>query len=131
MKPLRHPRLWLVLWLLAIALVIALSLGPPLSLPQAPKYTDKIEHALAYCLLAAAAVQLFGSRRALAIAGLGLVLMGAGLEWAQGAYTDNRMQDPLDALANTLGVLLGLATALTPLRDLLLRLERRVAGARR
>jgi hypothetical protein len=35
------------------------------------------------------------------------------------------MQDPWDALANTLGVLAGAATALTPWRDLLLRLDRR------
>ena len=34
-----------------------------------------------------------------------------------------RMLDRADALANTLGVLIGLATAFTPLRDLLLRLD--------
>ncbi len=130
MKPLRHPRAWLALWLLAIAVVIVLSLGPPLSLPEAPKNTDKIEHALGYFLLAASAVQLFASRRGLAIAGLGLVLLGAGLEWAQGTFTENRMADPMDALANTLGVLAGLAVALTPLRDLLLRIERRLPRRR-
>jgi hypothetical protein len=31
------------------------------------------------------------------------------------------MADPMDAIANTVGVLAGMATALTPLRDLLLR----------
>ena len=39
--------------------------------------------------------------------------------------------DPWDALANTAGVLLGLAIALSPWRDLLLRLERRVSPGRR
>lgn len=126
LKPLRHPRAWLLLWLLAITVVVVLSLGPPLALPQAPKNTDKIEHALGYFLLAFSAVQLFASRRSLVLAGLGLVLLGVGLEWAQGAFTADRMPDPLDALANTLGVLAGLATSLTPLRDLLLRIESRL-----
>lgn len=131
MKPLRHPRFWLALWLLAIAVVVVLSLGPPLALPEAPKNTDKLEHALGYFLLAAAAVQLFAAKRRLAIAGLGLVLLGVGLEWAQGTFTVNRTADPLDALANTLGVLAGLGVALTPLRDLLLRLEGRLPRWRR
>ena len=54
-------------------------------------------------------------------AGVGLVLMGGGIGFAQGALTSNRSADPMDALANTIGVLSGLATALTPLRDILLR----------
>lgn len=124
LKPLRHPRAWSALWALAIAIVIVLSLGPPLSMPEAPKNADKLQHASGYFLLAASAVQLFATRRALAVAGLGLVLLGIGLEWAQGAFTADRMADPLDALANTVGVLAGLALALTPLRDLLLRIER-------
>ena len=53
--------------------------------------------------------------------GAGLVLMGVGIEFAQGALTSNRMADPMDAVANTVGVLAGMATALTPLRDMLLR----------
>ena len=36
-----------------------------------------------------------------------------------------RMLDRADAFANTMGVLIGLATAFTPLRDALLRLDRR------
>jgi type III secretory pathway component EscS len=37
-----------------------------------------------------------------------------------------RMLDRNDALANTIGVLIGLATAMTPLRDVLLRFDRRL-----
>lgn len=66
-------------------------------------------------------MQLFRPGRPLLWVGVGLVLMGVGIEFAQGALTSNRTADPMDALANTIGVLAGMATALTPLRDLLMR----------
>ena len=76
-------------------------------------------------LLAAAAVQLFAARHALWRSAIGLVALGIALEIAQGAFTATRQMDVFDALANTGGVVLGMATVLTPLRDLLLRLQRR------
>lgn len=126
-KPLRHARFWLSLWGAAVLAVIVVCLipPPPLDLPQ---NSDKVEHFLAYFLLAASAVQVFATRRALWVAGVGLVLMGLGIEWAQGALTDNRMADPIDALANTSGVVAGMLTALTPLANLLLRLQPRRAS---
>jgi hypothetical protein len=51
--------------------------------------------------------------------------MGIGLEYAQGAFTADRMMDRMDALANTLGVIAGLGLQLTPWRDLLLHFDRR------
>ncbi|MFO7339832.1 MAG: VanZ family protein [Lysobacteraceae bacterium] len=120
LKPLRRPRLWLGLWLLALAVVCVASLVPPPPV-ELPRHGDKLEHLLAYAALAAAAVQLFRPGRALWTAGIGLVLMGAALELAQGALTATRLADPADALANTAGVLLGLGTRLTRWRDLLLR----------
>ena len=124
LKPLRRARLWLALWCAAVLAVIVVCLipPPPLSLPQ---NSDKLEHFLAYFLLAGSAVQLFAQRRALWLVGAGLVLMGIGIEWAQGALTATRMADPMDALANTTGVLAGLLLVFTPLRDLLLRLQPR------
>lgn len=126
-KPLRHARFWLSLWGAAVLVVIVVCLipPPPLDLPQ---NSDKVEHFLAYFLLAASAVQVFATRRALWVAGVGLVLMGVGIEWAQGALTDNRMADPIDALANTSGVVAGMLIALTPLANLLLRLQPRRAS---
>ena len=126
LKPLRWPRLWLALWGLAILVVIVVCLMPPPALPSLPDNSDKVEHLLAYFFLAAVAVQLFTGRRALWIVGIGLVVLGIGIEVAQGALTSNRSADPHDALANTIGVLLGMATLLTPWRDLLQRLERRL-----
>ncbi|AMJ56254.1 MULTISPECIES: hypothetical protein [Stenotrophomonas] len=124
LKPLRHQGFWLGLWCAAVVAVIVVCLipPPPLDLPQ---NSDKLEHLLAYFMLSASAVQLFGSRRALCGAALGLVALGVGIEWAQGALTSTRTPDPMDALANSCGVLIGMATALTPLRDVLLRLQRR------
>jgi len=51
--------------------------------------------------------------------------MGIGLEYLQAQMGLGRMLDRADALANTIGVLIGLATAFTPWRDALLRFERR------
>lgn len=124
LKPLRRQKFWLLLWCTAVLAVIVVCLipPPPLALPQ---NSDKVEHFLAYFLLAGSAVQLFATRRALCMVALGLVVMGVGIEWLQGALTETRMADPMDALANSVGVLVGMLTVFTPLRDLLLRLQSR------
>ena len=124
LKPLRHPVFWCAMWCLAIAIVVVVSLMPPPPMPDIDG-GDKIGHFLAYFVLAASAVQLFRNWPALLGAGLGLVLLGVGIEYAQDTLTTTRMIDPKDALANTLGVIAGLATRLTPLRDLLLRMDGR------
>ena len=125
LKPLRRPRLWLGLWIAAIVALVVICLVPLDSLPPLPDNSDKLEHLLGYFALSAAAVQLFGSRRALSLVAVGLVALGIGIEIAQG-YTVYRSSDLADALANTLGVLLGMATAVTPWRDLLVRMEKRL-----
>ncbi|SFR86043.1 VanZ like family protein [Stenotrophomonas maltophilia] len=119
-KPLRRPWLWTALWVLAVLFVIVVCLIPPPPIPV-PENGDKVEHFLAYFILSGSAVQLFRQGRPLLWVGLGLVLMGIGIEFAQGALTRDRMADPMDAVANTVGVLAGMGLALTPLRDLLLR----------
>lgn len=118
-KPFLRPGLWLGLWWLAVLAVVVLSLTPPPAV-ELPRHGDKVEHLLAYALLAAAAVQVFRRGWPVRSAGLGLVLLGIALELAQGALTATRMADPADALANTGGVLLGMSTALAPWRDALL-----------
>ena len=122
LKPLRFPRVWLGLWWLAIVVTIVVCLipPPPLALPQ---NSDKVEHFLAYFVLAGSAVQIYRTRAALAWAGVGLVGLGIGIEFAQGALTATRMADPMDVLANSIGVVAGLSLAFTPLRDLLVRLR--------
>jgi len=122
LKPLRWPRFWLGLWWLAIAVTITVCLIPPPPLDLPPN-SDKVEHFLAYFVLAGAAVQIYRTRAALLWAAAGLVGLGIGIEFLQAALTDNRMADAMDALANSIGVLAGIALAFTPLRDLLLRLR--------
>lgn len=124
LKPLRRPWLWLGLWIGAIAGVVILSLVPPPDM-DLPEGADKVEHFIAYLAISASAVQLFASRRALVWIGLGMVALGVGLEFAQHLATTTRQMDQADAWADLLGVVAGLATAFTPLRDLLLRLEGR------
>ncbi len=123
LKPFRRPGLWAGLWMLAIAAVVVGSLVPGKDLPTVP-VSDKFEHFAAYALLAAGAVQLFTRRTSWAFVCLLLVLMGIGLEILQAKMALGRMLDRNDALANTIGVLLGLATSFTPWRDALLRFDR-------
>ena len=123
LKPLRHPRLWLSLWWLAVVVVLVVCLVPAPDLPITPPGGDKVEHFLAYFLLAASAVQLYQGRRALWRVAIGLGLLGIGIEWAQYAFTTTRAMDPWDAVADMLGVGAGFATLLTPLRNLLLRID--------
>ncbi|MGO4552227.1 VanZ family protein [Lysobacter sp. 2RAF19] len=108
-----------------IAVVIIGSLLPALLLPDLPEGGDKVEHLLGYAILAAMAVQLFATRRMLMFAALFLVTLGIGIEIAQNVLTTTRQMDPWDALANMCGVLLGIASALTPMRDALLRMDTR------
>jgi hypothetical protein len=122
LKPFRRPHLWTGLWCLGIAMLVVVSLLPAPELPQPPG-SDKLHHFITYALLATWAVQLYARWPSLLGSGLGLVLLGIGLEHAQGALTDTRVSDSRDALANTLGVIAGLMMRLTPWRDLLLRFD--------
>lgn len=107
----------------ALTAVVMLSLAPAPDLPPVPQGFDKLEHFLAYALLSAMAVQLFGTRLALFAACVGLDFLGIGMEHAQAAWTQTRMMDAADALANGIGVLAGLASVLTRWRDALLRYD--------
>src|SRR3546814_15933381 len=76
LKPLRHPRAWLALWWAAVLLVFIVCLVPAPELPTVPRGFDKIQHFLAFFLLAASAVQLYATRRSLCCAALGLLALG-------------------------------------------------------
>ncbi|MNV86323.1 hypothetical protein D3C71_1803500 [compost metagenome] len=65
-----------------------------------------------------------------AIAAIGLIAMGVGLEFAQAQLTDSRSGDAADALANGLGALAGLFLARTPVALWLQRVDRWLAPKR-
>lgn len=110
--------------MLAIAGVVIGSLMPASGVPDL-KVSDKLQHFAAYAVLSAGAVQLFASRLSWGFVCVLLALMGIGLEHVQAQMALGRVLDRADALANTVGVLIGLATAFTPWRDALLRLDSR------
>ncbi len=122
LKPIRWPVFWVGLWVLAMAVVITTCLLPGDDIPKVRPGVDKLEHATAFFVLSVCAVQLFATRRSLLRAAAWLVILGVLIEFAQGAFTVDRTADPLDALADASGVLLGLWIARTPARDLLVRM---------
>lgn len=123
----RRPAPWLAAWLALVAAVATVSLLPAGDLPAAPfDGVDKLEHFLAYAVLAAGAVMLFARRGVQWLLALALVALGIGLEFAQGAMTASRHADGMDALANALGVLAGTGLGWTPARLWLLRLDARL-----
>jgi len=107
--------LWARLWLfggwLGIVITLVVSLMPP-TLGNDDTHLDKAAHLLGYALLMFWWAQLIIERRwKLALA---VVAFGIAIELLQG-LTPDRLPDPLDALANAGGVLLGwLAARLSP-----------------
>lgn len=125
LRDFRRPRLWVGVWIFGWVLCVVLSLTSPIPLGGPPD-SDKFGHFLAYFTLSAWAVLIFRARRAQGLAAVSLILLGAVLELAQATFTTTRLGDPSDAIANTLGVLAGLALSLTPLATTLQRLDQRL-----
>ncbi len=95
---------------IGLAAVIALSLLPRETLLETGTW-DKLNHALAYGVLAVSGGIGFKGWRSLLMVGLGLVVLGAGLELVQ-SVTPNRDGNIFDAVANFVGIAIGsVATA--------------------
>jgi VanZ family protein len=112
MREFRRPGLWLGIWIFGWVLCVVLSLIHPPRIDIDVPDGDKIGHFLAYGTLSAWAVMIFARTRSRWWAAFSLVLLGIAMEFAQGAFTNYRMMDPMDALADTIGVLLGQFLAL-------------------
>jgi VanZ family protein len=119
LRDFKRPGLWLGIWIFGWILCVVLSLIHPPHIDIDVPDGDKIGHLLAYAVLSAWAVLIFATRRSHWKAALALVVLGIVMELAQGALTDDRMMDPMDALADTLGVLLGQLLALGRAQTLL------------
>lgn len=125
MRPFRYSLFWLMLGWVAVGVVVYLSLtSTPVRVTLA--YGDKLGHLLAYALLMAWFVQIFQRRIWLLLHGVLLMMMGISLEFLQELY--GRYFEYADMVADGIGILLGSFVVLTPWRDSLLRLERRLVS---
>ncbi|WP_147418062.1 VanZ family protein [Salinisphaera sp. Q1T1-3] len=99
--------------------------SPP-SEPQIP-YFDKLEHAFAFTVMAAWFGTLFAGRNGLVLLALSAFgVLTEVMQWASG-YRDG---DPLDWMADTFGILIGLVLVRAGAMRWLVYLDRRVATAR-
>jgi len=126
MRQFIKPGLWLGIWILGWLLCVVLSLITPPDISLDVDNSDKLGHFLAYGTLSAWAVMIFRTRRAWVLSAIGLISLGIAMEFAQGYLTINRMMDWHDALANAMGVGLGLCLALLPWQTFLIRMDKRV-----
>lgn len=109
MRSLVYTRVWLGIGIALVVFVVALTLWP-VPLDGIPKsLTDKTGHVLAYFVLMLWFAGLWPRRAHLRWA-VFFVVMGIGLEWLQG-FVQIRVTELLDAAANALGALIGLALA--------------------
>jgi VanZ family protein len=98
----------IAVFLAACAVIVWLSVAPTTAIPSVNMW-DKLEHAGAYVGLALIGAWAFRSRSwRLA---LGLFALGVGVEIAQATMGWGRQGDVLDAVANSVGIGLGLLAA--------------------
>lgn len=112
MHKLRKP--WLALGWLWVAVLAYLSLMPNPPEPVRFLNADKLEHALAYCLLMLWFCQVYVRRTQRLFAAALLMAMGVAMEFLQG-MTGYRSFEYADMVANSTGVLLGWVWARTAL----------------
>ena len=111
---LRLQQYWFVLAYILLLLLGVLSLMPVADIGG----SDKIAHFLAYAGLSAWFSLIVQRRESLWRILFGLVSYGLLLEWLQ-SFTSYRSGDLADAVANSLGVITGLAFYFSPLRGIL------------
>ena len=118
-------RWWFLFGIGLVLLVVYLSLAN-ISLPEAASgFGDKVNHLIAYAALMGWFGQLFTSWRDRIFLACGLMLLGVAMEYGQ-AMTAYRYFDWLDAVANSLGVLLGVISLMLGADKILLWFEKRV-----
>jgi VanZ family protein len=108
---------------LLLLLVAVLSLVPVAD----TSVNDKLSHLVTYFVLGGWFALLAGNRTALTWTFAALVVYGGTIELLQ-SMTAYRQAEAADLLANAIGAGLGMGLYLTPLRRLLLFVDRRLAG---
>ncbi len=99
-----------IAFIVGLLAVILLSLLPREALPD-PGTWDKLNHVMAYGVLALAGGLGFRGLRSLLLVGIGLLILGIALEIAQAALP-YRSASAYDALANLIGISLGSIAAI-------------------
>ncbi len=94
-----------IAFVIGLLAVILLSLLPEEVLPD-PGIWDKLNHVMAYGVLALAGGLGFRGLRSLLLVGIGLLILGIALEIAQAALP-HRSASAYDVLANLIGISLG------------------------
>lgn len=93
-------------FIVALVLIFVLAMIPQPVVPMVVDFQDKVEHCAAFAVL-----MLMGRAgwptRAIRL-GIGLIGYGVLIEVAQHTLTTNRIGDPLDVLADSVGVAIGL-----------------------
>jgi len=119
--------LWLAIGYALVMLVVFLSLtSDPIDLEMKFQNRDKIFHALAYFALMVWFAQIYHDKFQRNMIALVFILMGVMLEYFQ-SFDPNRYFEFTDMVANSVGVALGFALALTEAKNILLKLEKIVS----
>lgn len=126
MRPLRLLRLWLTMGWVLVALVICLSLIPvPQEAVPGIWGMDLLVHLVLYGIMMFWFGLIYLPHKEYKMLGACLILLGILMEVIQG-LTAYRSMEPMDMIANTIGVSLGFLLARTPLSEALTRLEDRL-----
>jgi VanZ family protein len=110
---LRYPRAWFFLGLVIATLITITSLMPARDMPSLG-VSDKLEHAVAYLVLAFWFASVI-ARWDYFFLGLALLALGGGIEIAQGLMGLGREADIKDLAADGVGIVAGVLLAATPL----------------
>ena len=116
---LKLPKLWFGLAIIGLLVLGVVSLIPAPDLGG----NDKIGHFISYAMLSAWFSLLVEQRKSLWSILFGLIVYGLLLELLQG-LTSYRSGDLADAVANSLGVITGLAFYFSPLRRVMRNVDR-------
>ncbi len=116
---LRLRKIWLSIGyaLLSMTAVLSLIPGPDIG------GGDKLVHFVTYALLSGWFSLIVKYSRTLWAVLLGLIAFGLLMEYLQG-FTSYRRQDIDDAIANSAGVMVGIAIHFSPLRGMLVKFDK-------
>lgn len=132
MTDLRYHRLWqrLGVFMVIVVFGVAFVPNPPVLLSDYINWGDKIEHVLTFIFLMLWFCQLHRGHRPRLIIAAALVVFGLLIEILQGALTATRTADPVDLMADSVGVLVGWGLARAGFDGVLARVEARLFSVR-